>query len=50
MENLLREVDTDLRQIVLNLDREHQNNPPENIQMIIDQINRVRDRLTGEQQ
>jgi len=43
----LWEVDTDLRQIVLNLDREHHNNPPENIQEIIDEINRIRDRLTG---
>lgn len=46
----LWEVDTDLRQIVWNLDREHHNNPPENIQEIIDEINRIRDRLTGRQQ
>tara|TARA_Y100000310_G_scaffold283879_1_gene306170 strand:+ start:130 stop:423 length:294 start_codon:yes stop_codon:yes gene_type:complete len=47
---VLMQVDTNLRAIVLNLDNEHQNNPPGKIQMIIDQINRVRDRLTGEQQ
>tara|TARA_X000001382_G_scaffold120717_2_gene102478 strand:- start:369 stop:539 length:171 start_codon:yes stop_codon:yes gene_type:complete len=43
---LLNQVDQKIRHIIINLDREHNDEPPPYIQSIIDELNAVRDHIT----